>query len=61
MVLVRDLDSRLSGREAAAVHEWLNDTRFSVHVMRYLGFETHIYMFVNLHYVPKNVLIEKKS
>ena len=39
VVLVRDLDSRLSSREAAAVHEWLNDTRFSVHVMRCLAFE----------------------
>jgi len=34
VVLVRDLDSRLSAREAAAVAEWLNDTQFAVHVMR---------------------------
>ena len=44
VVLVRDLDSRLSGREAAAVHEWLNDTRFPVHVMRCLAFEPQIYV-----------------
>merc|ERR1712018_1118233 len=34
VVLVRDLDSRLSAREAAAVTDWLNDTQFAVHVMR---------------------------
>ena len=34
VVLVRDLDSRLSAREAAAVADWLNDTQFAVHVMR---------------------------
>ena len=44
VVLVRDLDSRLSDREAAAVHEWLNDTRFSVHVMRCLAFEPQIHV-----------------
>ena len=34
VVLVRDLDSRLSAREATAVADWLNDTQFAVHVMR---------------------------
>jgi len=34
VVLVRDLDSRLSAREAAAVSDWLNATQFAVHVMR---------------------------
>ena len=41
MVLGRDLDSRLSAREAAAVGDWLNQTQFAVHVMRsvvFLGF-----------------------
>jgi len=34
VVLVRDLDSRLSARESAAVNDWLNQTQFAVHVMR---------------------------
>ena len=30
----RDLDSRLTSRETAAVNQWLEETRFPFHVMR---------------------------
>ena len=34
VVLSRDLDSRLTSREAAAVGEWLDTPNSSLHVMR---------------------------
>ena len=49
VVLVRDLDSRLSAREAAAVADWLNDTQFAVHVMRSI-----VYLLVTV--LPVGVL-----
>jgi hypothetical protein len=32
--LSRDLDSRVTVREHAAVYDWLNNTRASFHIMR---------------------------
>ena len=34
MTAVRDLDSRLTGREAAAVTDWLENTDRPFHIMR---------------------------
>ena len=34
MMAVRDLDSRLTGREAAAVADWLDNTDLPFHIMR---------------------------
>uniref|UniRef100_A0A6C0CKC5 Glycosyltransferase 61 catalytic domain-containing protein n=1 Tax=viral metagenome TaxID=1070528 RepID=A0A6C0CKC5_9ZZZZ len=41
VVLVRDIDSRLSDKEAKAVDEWLYDTRYSAHCMHDATNHTH--------------------